>query len=215
MGAAHYLELVDQDNAPILGESEGHDFEGCIDIKGWNWDVSDESMKSAGSAKDATGKGATAGAGKASAGSGVAGVEPAPFTFTKAVDASTTRLMAAMYKGHVLKMATFTLLEELMDVSRKGRGAFRLHVVLENVKVTSYRLGGRASEHRVDLDETWELDYSKISFLYETERMNAEFDRHPGSTKRGSERPDAGFLEMLRKYGITPEPQGKGPGGRG
>ena len=123
--------------------------------------------------------------------------------------------MSAMYQGHVLQTAKFTLREELMDVNREHRGAFLLHVVLEKVKVVSYKLGGRASEHRVDLDETWELDYSKISFIYETERMNADFDKHPGSTKRGSEMPDADFLDKLKKYGITPGSLGKSPGKRG
>ena len=211
--AAQYLEIVDREGLPILGESEGHDYVDSIDITGWEWNVTDSSATKS-DTSSGSGNGATAGSAKASAGGAEVGIDPAQFTFRKVVDASTTRLMTAMYRGEVLQQATFTLLEEVVSVKNERRGAFRLHVVLENAIVVGYQLDGRASEFRVDLDETWTLNYSKISFLYETERMNAEFDRTPGSKSRGSGKRDPTFLEQLRKYGIVPEQYARGRGKR-
>ena len=190
-----YLEIVDSQNALVAGESEGRDYEGHIDISGWDWGVTDNSSKAGGS-DDSVSKG-RAGTSKASGVSGEVGVLPSLMTFTKPVDSSTTRLMNAMYTGEKLKEATFTVREELVGVRDHSPDAFRLHVRLENVTVVSYRLTGRAAEHRVDLDETWGLDYEKIEFLYETERMRSEFDRPPGSEKRGSEKaaPDPAQLQ--------------------
>jgi type VI protein secretion system component Hcp len=204
--AAHYLEIIDRENLPVEGESEGHDHEDEIDIRGWNWDVTDQSAAKIGASEEQ----GSADSSKASTGDAEVGVEPSIFKFSKAVDSSTTRLMRAMHRGEVLKMATFTLLEELVGVKQEHRGAFRLHVVLENVIVVSYHLRGSSAEHRVDLDEDWELSYAKITFMYETEQMNAEFDRNPGSNKRPAERPPLDFPMLLKKYGIQPERKRKG-----
>jgi type VI protein secretion system component Hcp len=212
MGAAHYLRLLDKDGQPIQGESEGHGYERCIDIASWNWEVTDESVKKAAAPTGPAGVGTTAGAAKASAGSGEVGVAPSQFTFSKAVDASTTRLMTEMYKGRLLQSATFTLLEEMVDIKVKHREAFRLDVVLEGVKVVSYRLSGRSSEHRVDLEETWELSYEKVTFDFKSEGMNTEFG---ASRKEASEKPNAQVLESLKQLGITPGQQGVTPGKRG
>jgi hypothetical protein len=83
--------------------------------------------------------------------------------------------------------------EELESMRDESDNAFLLHVRLENASVVSYKLNGRSAEHRVDLEETWGLDYEKIEFLYETARMTgqrggwrSEFERKPGSEKRGS-----------------------------
>jgi type VI protein secretion system component Hcp len=202
--AAHYLEIIDRENLPVAGESEGHDHEDEIDITGWGWDVTDQSSKAA-----ASGAKGSAGSSKTAGSQPEVGVEPSIFTFSKSVDSSTTRLMRAMHRGEVLKMATFTLLEELVGVEHERRGAFRLHVVLEDVIVVSYQLRGRSTEFRVDLEEDWELNYTKITFIYETEQMRAEFERHPGSNKRPAERPPPSVPELLRKYGIEPARKGR------
>jgi type VI protein secretion system component Hcp len=201
--AAHYLQIVNSGNEKIFGESEGHEHESWIDVIGWNWNVADQSTPPTDASDTPSPRGARTGPSSTQA--PAVAVVPADFTFRKSVDASTTQMMKAMYSGEVLKKATFTLFEELVDVGKNHRGAFRLHVVLENVIVTGYRLGGRSSPFRVDLDETWTLTYGKVSFLYETERMNAFFDRQPGVTPRAQVRREPTFLEQLKKYGITPD----------
>ena len=192
--ASHYLK-IERDDFPIDGESEGLGHEGQIDVKGWDWDVSDKSADPTASKSLASG-GAAAGQTKASAGgTEEVGIDPSLFTFTKPVDSATTALMKAMNGGEVLTRATFELVEEMVDVENP----FRLLVVLENVTVVSYKLGGRAAEHRVDLDETWELNYTTISFDYKSAGgLAASFKRNPGSTKRGASKP-APDLEQQRR----------------
>lgn len=195
-----YLEIVDSENALVMGESEGRDYEGHIDITGWDWGVTDNSSKKTTASTDRSAKGAAAGATKAAAVGGEVGVLPSLITFTKPVDSSTTRLMTAMSSAEKLKEATFTVREELVSVRDDSKEAFRLHVRLEKVTVVSYKLTGRSAEHRVDLEETWGLDYEKIEFLYETERMRVEFDRPAGSDKRGSEKAAPDPAQLMKKY---------------
>lgn len=213
--AAHYLKILDQGGHLVEGESEGHGHIQEIDVTGWNWDVSDQTPKDeAGTAKDKAGRGTAAGSAGASAGGAEVGIEPSLFTFTKTVDRSTTRLMRAMDRGEVLKKATFTLLEELLTVHDVRRSAFRLNVVLENVIVVSYELGGRSSDFRVDLDETWGFNYSKISFDYESAGMYASFDRNPGSSKQGASKPAVDIQQMQKKISeLTQAASAKGKRG--
>ena len=194
LASSHYLKIEGKDS-PINGESEGLGHEGQIDVKGWDWDVSDKSADPTASENLASG-GAAAGQTKASAGgTDEVGIDPSLVTFTKPVDSATTALMKAMNGGEVLTRATFELVEEMVDVENP----FRLLVVLENVTVVSYKLGGRAAEHRVDLDETWELNYTTISFDYKSAGgLAASFKRNPGSTKRGASKP-APDLEQQRR----------------
>lgn len=186
--AAHYLEILDQDGIRIDGESEGHKHEGQIDVIGWDWEVTDQAAKNdAGTSKDKTGGKASGGGGKASAGGAEVGIEPSLLTFRKPVDRSTIRLMKAMYGGEVLNKATFTLFEELVGGDDHRRVGFQLDVVLEKVTVVGYELGGRSSEFRVDLDETWQLNYATISIVFVSAGgMNTSFDRPPGSDKGGA-----------------------------
>lgn len=197
--AAHYLEILDQDNVRIDGESEGHKHEGQIDVIGWDWDVTDQAAKNdAGTSTDKTVGRTSAAGGKASAGSAEVGIEPSLLTFRKPVDRSTIRLMKAMYGGEVLNKATFTLFEELVGGDNHRRVGFQLDVVLEKVTVVGYELGGRSSEYRVDLDETWKLNYATISLVYVSAGgMNASFDRPPGSDKGGATKtaPDPAQLQ--------------------
>jgi type VI protein secretion system component Hcp len=214
--AAHYLQFVDQHGEEIKGESEGHKHDYWIDVTSWNWDVSDESLKNSGTAKDTTARGATSGAARASAGGGEVGIQPSLLTFTKSVDRSTTRLLLAMDEGHVLQKATITLLEELLDVNRKYREAFRLDVVLEDVKIVSYRLSVRASEHRVDLEETWGLNYTTIKFDYVSAGgMNAKFDRPPGSEKGGAARSEVDPVQQQKRIAELEQAVAAAKGKRG
>ena len=91
-------------------------------------------------------------------------------------------------------------------------GAFRLNVVLDKPVVVGYSLSGSASDFRVELEETWELSYSKITFAYESAMVYADFDRKPGSP--AGQKPDTtrDFLAELKKLGIQPEQKRKGRG---
>ena len=193
--ASHYLK-IERDDFPIDGESEGLGHEGQIDVKGWDWAVSDKSADPTASKNLASG-GAAAGQTKASAGgTDEVGIDPSLVTFTKPVDSATTALMKAMYSGEALKRATFELVEEMVDVENP----FRLLVVLEKVTVVSYKLGGRASEHRVDLDETWGLNYTTISFDYKSAGgLSASFKRNPGSTKGGASKSVPSVAELMKE----------------
>lgn len=208
--ASHYLEIIDEDGEQILGESEGHEYEDWIDVQSWSWGVSEKSGD-----KSDDPKSAPKGGSKAAAGAGAeTGVETQKFQFTKGVDASTTRLMRKMDDGKVLKMATFTLFEETVDMGSERRKVFRLHAVLEKPRIVEYSLQANAGELAVELTETWTLEYSKVTFLYETERMSAEFDYRPGSDKAAVGKREPTFLEQLRKYGIQPDRQSLGRGKR-
>jgi type VI protein secretion system component Hcp len=214
--AAHYLQFVDQHGEAIKGESEGHKHDEWIDVNGWDWDATDESQKKSGATKDTPVKGAASGAARTSAGAGDVGIQPSLLTFTKSVDRSTTRLMLAMDEGHVLQKATITLLEELLDVNRKYRESFRLDVVLEQVKIVSYRLSVRASEHRVDMEETWGLNYTRIKFDYVSAGgMNAEFTRPPGSDKGGAAKPEVDTVQMQKQLAELQQAAAAGKGKRG
>jgi len=195
LAASHYLK-IEREDFPIDGESEGLGHEGQIDVRGWDWDVSDKSADPSASKNLASG-GAAAGPTRASAGgTDEVGIDPSLFTFTKPVDSASTALMKAMNGGEVLTRATFELVEEMVDV----KNPFRLLVVLEKVTVVSYKLGGRAAEHRVDLDETWGLNYTTISFDYKSAGgLGASFKRNPGSTKRGASKTGPDIEQLLKE----------------
>lgn len=203
--AAHYLKIIDAGGAPIIGESYGHQpvgealqHAGEIDIKGWDWRVSDQAADSTSS------KGKSSKSGASDADAPEAGVEVGTLTFHKVVDRSTTRLMRAMDRGEELQEATFVLLEELVDVRDQRGGAFRLHVILEKAVLVRYSLNGEADEHRVELEETWELSFSKITFAYESAGVFVSFDRAPGTVKRRKDEP-LNLLELLKQHGIQPD----------
>ena len=114
MASGSYLEIVDSKNEPVAGESEGSEYEGHIDINGWDWGVTDNSSKNTGTSKDSTSKAPSGGGSQASGVGGEVGVSPSLITFTKSVDSASTRLMTAMSTAEKLKEATFTVREELV-----------------------------------------------------------------------------------------------------
>jgi type VI protein secretion system component Hcp len=210
--AAHYLELLDREGSRMDGESEGHDHEGQIDVTGWNWDVSDKSATKADAPRSSAGSGGASPTKAPAADTEEAGIEPSLFTFTKAVDASTTRLMKAMDSGEVLQRATFELVEDMVDV----KNPFRLLVALEKIVVVGYRLGGRSTEYRVDLEETWELNYTTISFDYASAGgMSAVFNRSPGSTKKAASKSEPDNKEMHKRIADLEQTLAAAKGKRG
>lgn len=212
--AAHYLEILDKDNQRIDGESEGNprlrdidgsgwmDVVGWIEVVGWDWDVTDKSASNeTDTSRDRTSAGAAKGAAKSSTGGVEVGIDSSLLTFRKPVDRSTTRLMGAMYGGHVLNQARFRLFEVLTGGKNELKVGFQLDVVLKKVVVVSYALGGRSSEHRVDLDETWQLSYSTITLDYVSGGggMYATFNRPPESTKGGASKPEVDPVKLQKQ----------------
>jgi len=219
--ASHFLNILDASGQPVLGESDGQQLYGeaaqhvgDIDVTGWDWDVSDHSANPASAAAKPTGRAGAAAPAPAAAATGdiEQGVVPGTLTFRKVVDRSTTRLMSAMNSGEIMQSATFVILEEMLDSHDVRGGAFRLNVVLDKPVVVGYSLSGSASDFRVELDETWELSYSKITFAYESAKVYADFDRKPGSSTGRKAETDRDFLAVLKKLGIQPEQKRKGRG---
>ena len=193
--AGHYLEIIDDESNRVVGESGGHDYEGWIDVTGWDWDVTDQSSVDSSSKKSA--KGDTHGKHQKGTG-GETGIEPALMKFTKLTDFSSIRLIAMLEARTKIQTARFVLREEVVPGS--VRHPFELEVILSNAYVVSYELSARASEYRVDLEESLELHYANIEFLYTSARgvMPVDFDRKAASTK-GSTEKDAPDMQAMIK----------------
>ncbi|GEM_PF-5079986 len=188
--SGQYLLIIGQDGARVRGESAGKgEYRRSIDIKGWDWGVTDQSSTAAGKA---SGKGVTHSPGKSGAATiDEKGLLPDLFKFTKGVDTSTTRLMQAMDNNERMKSAKFVLHEELAEGANDGHKAFLLEVILEDVYVVGYSLQGRAAEARVDLDESWEFHYKTVRIDYVSARgrpsssgyTTVNFERKPGAER--------------------------------
>ena len=196
--AGHYLELIDDEGVRVDGESEGRGTKGWIVVTGWDWDVNDPAAKEASSkaSKSAGGKRVVLiPKGKDHKDQSIA---PAVFQFTKLVDRSSTRLLRGM-EGKWFRKAKFLLREEMVPGDHHHR-PFEMHVVLENVYIKGYQLSGRASEHRVDLEESWQLDYTHINIIYESQQgLRAEFAKTPDSDRGTSERIEPDVMQELKK----------------
>jgi type VI protein secretion system component Hcp len=203
--SAHYLHIVDRNGVRIDGESDGYGFEDHIDITGWSWQVSDNAAKAAAEHKEEKTNGSTPSPKKATADGGEIAIAPSVFTFSKFVDCSTTFLLGAMYRGDELAHAIFTLREEIVKVPDDPRKeGFHLRVMLKKVYVADYKLSARASDYRVDIEETWELNYSTIEFFHDSEGgKTMGFWRPPGMTDRGR-KPPPSQDQALRQLGIDP-----------
>jgi len=216
-----YLEIIAQDNLPVAGESEASEYEGHIDIAGWDWGVTDNASKKTGASTGSTSKSPA----PAKASVEEVGIEPSLVTFSKPVDSATTRLMKAMCFAEKFKEATFTVREELVSL-RDSDDAFVLHVRLEKPSVTSYKLTGRSQEHRVDLEETWTLNYEHIEFLYQPRKQvtsagkvrigagKVQFERPPGSEKRGSEKAAPDPAQLQKQVSELKQQVAAGKGGK-
>lgn len=186
--ASFFLELVDR-NGFVRGEAEEHDFEGRIEVTSWDWAVSDKAAKDPAS-KDAAAKDS----GKQTKGQGDTGgqsYEPKPLRFTKATDRATTRLLNAMLKGEIFPSAKFTLRQERMIGTGSGglkKEEFLLHLMLTDVRVTSYSFNARAQTFEVDLDEDWVFSYRTIQVDYASA---------PGWDKEGKKGPGLGEALVL------------------
>ena len=176
----HFLTIQ---SPQIKGESQGHgsEFVGAIDVSGWSWKVSNDADKPKPPPSSTTIGGTPAPALAPTTGKQL-GVVSDVITFHKVVDKSTIRLIQAMNNCEILNGVTFVVVEYSLDDDGSSSDAFRLNVKLKDARVKSYALSSSSSEYRVELEETWELEYTKITFDYPTVGViDTFFDRVPGS----------------------------------
>lgn len=218
--AAHYLKLIDKNGNMVEGESEGNGFERQIDITDWSWGVTDQAASGSSATGTGTGTGtggsATPTSGRSGAASSSAGgvsgsgggesggdVSLDTFGFSKPVDKSTIRLMQAMHNGDELTSARITLMQELPGAERPRIDEFLLYVDLTKVRIKSYNLKGNSEEFGVTLEESWEMSYKTIKFIYETRGVEIELENKDPSTSRPTARtppdPNARIAELERR----------------
>lgn len=230
--AAHYLKLVDKNGAMVEGESEGNGFEKQIDITDWSWGITDQAASGSTGTGTGTGTGASAtptsgrsgaasssASGVSGAGGGEAGgdVSLDILTFSKPVDKSTIRLMQAMHNGDEFTSARITLMQELPGAERPRIDEFLLYVDLTKVRFKSYDLKGNSEEFGVTLEETWEVSYKTIKFIYETRGVEIEMENKDPSTSRPTARtppdPNARIAELERRLAAATGGGRRGGGG--
>lgn len=126
----------------ITGESADKDrgAKGDIDVLAWSWGMSQSGT---------THMGKGGGAGKANF---------QDLSFTKYIDSASNALMIALSKG--------THLDKVVLLARKaGEGQIPyIHIVMEEVMVTSVSTGGSGGEDR--LTENVTLNFAKVTFSY-------------------------------------------------
>ncbi len=201
--ASHFLELLTDDNPKhfVEGEAEAVDFIGRIDITDWNWDVKDPTAHRSEKAATNTGTVAKSAIKASTGGDTDTRIQPSLFSFDKYVDRSTTRLMTCLDTGFKFRKARFTLREELPGVEKGPHSKFSLVVTLEgDVVLTKGSVSLKATDFGVDLEESWTLRYSTITFELggETgEYRMVDFKLPPGSETEASKRPTPTFMQQL------------------
>ena len=117
--------------------------EGDIDVLAWSWGMSQSGT---------THMGKGGGAGKANF---------QDLSFTKYVDAASNALMIQLAKGsHIDKV--------VLLVRKAGEGQIPyIHIVMQEVMVTSISTGGSGGEDR--LTENITLNFAKVTFSYSTQ----------------------------------------------
>jgi type VI secretion system secreted protein Hcp len=117
---------------------------GDIDVLAWSWGMSQSGT---------THMGGGGGAGKANF---------QDVSFTKYVDASTNAIMTALAKGtHIPKV------QLLVRKAGEGQQDY-MHIIMEEVLVTSLSTGGSGGEDR--LTENVTLNFAKVTFGYKPQK---------------------------------------------
>lgn len=163
--AAHFLKLETK-NAPntVKGDGVAQGFEGQIEINTWDWDV-----KKSGSTTEKQAQTRSP-------------IEPSLFSFTKAPDRATVRLVQAMHENEIFPKGTLTLFEKLEGERKITGGEFHLVVVLTDVVISSYKLNVASGDTEVTLDEDWELRYRTIEYRFDKGSQSVLITRPPGNT---------------------------------
>lgn len=210
--ASFFLRITDAKGDSINGEAEEHDFEGAIEVTSWDWGVSDKIAKDL-MKTDATSTTKADGGASREARTGETGGKtylPTPLRFSKPTDRSTTRLLTALLKGEVLQSATFTLRQQWRagtgDGSEKNE-EFKLHLMLFDVRVTSYDFNARSSSFDVELEEDWVFSYKTIQFDYKSAPgqyrhgpgLFAPFDLPAGSTTKALKKPEPTAKDAMKE----------------
>jgi type VI protein secretion system component Hcp len=208
--ASFFLRITSSQGEAIKGESEEHDFVGAIEVTSWDWGMSDKGKQT-----QATTASPDGGARGRSSGGGETGGQsyvPTPLRFTKGTDRSTTRLLSGMLKGELFPSATFTLRQQWKtgtgDGSEKDE-EFLLHVLLKDVRITSYNFNARTQNVDVDLDEDWVFSYRTIQVDYASAPGNykdkegwglgEELFLPPGSTEPALKKPEVTTRDLEKR----------------
>ena len=167
--AAHFFKL-DTKNASesVKGDGVVQGFEGQIEIDTWDWDV-----KKSGSTTEKQAQTRSP-------------IEPSLFSFTKAPDRATVRLIKAMHDNEIFPKGTLTLFEKLTGDKSATGGEFHLVIVLTDVVVNSYKLNVTSGDKEITLDEDWDLRYRTIEYRFDKGGQSALITRPPGTTMRSS-----------------------------
>lgn len=200
--SSQYLRISDESGKTIIIPGECIDAEHYneIDISDWNWNLSDPSVPKNKGKLNATSTGGAQASGHAPARSlstaspGQSGdkIMPSRFGFSKPTDKSTAWLLSAMDRGEVFPRVKLSIQEEFH--AQTDYEPFRMTIVLTNAFVVSVDWRTNAADARVDMEESWELNYEKIKFdyLYRGKEgqgwVPAVFDRPPEADEGSAEK---------------------------
>lgn len=160
MSSLLFLQLIDKGGSLVKGEVEADGHAHWIEVEGCSWDMSqrDELQGTV-------------------AGKAANYARPKTFSFSKAPDSSTTRMMQAQVEDLLFQRADFHLFEELEGSAEDTGGIFDLTITLTDVRVKSYKLTASSDDKAVTLKEEWELDYGDITFKHKNAGANVTIEK--------------------------------------
>jgi len=181
-----FLKIYAKNGGSVEGECYDAKHLREIDLLSWHWDVEDPAVpKSSPKGEDKT---KTKVKGDA-VGESDRKPKPSKFSFSKATDRSTTRLLGAMDRGEIFPRAVLTI-EERYEESPL---AFFMEVELTDVIVVDFKWHGTSEGAGSSFNEDWELNYSNIQFRYHWRQgekgwIHQVFDRPPDATDGSSKK---------------------------
>jgi len=187
--ASQFLNLVDKKGEMVRGE--------CIDAKhldeiivtAWNWHAEDPAAVKKKKTDKTDPEAAKAKTKVGSQGETGDSIKPSPFSISKPTDRSTVRLLNAMDSGEIFPTATLVVEEEFQESPRP----FRMEILLTDVFFISLRWSATAGSAGLDFDESWDLNYRRISlnYLWWGEGRGwipAKFERRPDTSNDASKK---------------------------
>lgn len=131
---------------------------------------------------------------------------PSLFSFSKAPDRSSPRLMTALTEGLVFPKGVFRVYEKLSGKIEDTEGEFDLKIILTDVRVVEYTVSGRTGDKEVELDESWDLNYRTIEFRFGDGRQQVMIDNPPSYETSKAKTPVDEMVDQAKKLG---EPERK------
>jgi type VI protein secretion system component Hcp len=163
-----FLKLVGTQSGEIKGESRVVNYVDQIELDDWSWTLKPEKRP----------------------GTDESIPVPSAISFTKILDRATTPMLLALSVGDLLT-ATITLEEVAAD-------QFGLELSIEGGRLVDYTMDAKDQEKGALVDETWTLDYRKVTFKhrntnaqgtseYEFKRPDWASNTGPGGAKQNRE----------------------------